>query len=45
MLGFIKEDDIMKLLDDKQMLDFYHFDKTNFRVKTEKIEKYLQRND
>ena len=45
MLGFIKEDDIIKLLNDKQMLDFYHFDKTNFRVKAKKIEKYLQRND
>ena len=30
MLGFIVEDDIMKLLDEKQMIDFYHFDKTNF---------------
>jgi len=35
----------MKLLDEKQILDFYHFDKTSFRVKADKIDKYLTRND
>ena len=45
ILGFISEDDIMKLLDEKQILDFYHFDKTNFKVKADKVEKYLQSND
>tara|TARA_R110002167_G_scaffold144558_1_gene335059 strand:+ start:933 stop:1145 length:213 start_codon:yes stop_codon:yes gene_type:complete len=45
MLGFIVEDDIMKLLDEKQILDFYHFDKTLFRVSVDKIEKYLSKND
>tara|TARA_R110001592_G_scaffold169790_1_gene406488 strand:- start:979 stop:1191 length:213 start_codon:yes stop_codon:yes gene_type:complete len=45
MLGFIVEDDIMKLLDEKQILDFYHFDKTLFRVRVDKIEKYLSKND
>jgi len=45
MLGYIVEDDIMKLLDEKQILDFYHFDKTSFRVKSDKIEQYLNRND
>mgnify|MGYP003642064712 CR=1 FL=1 len=45
VLGYIVEDDIMKLLDEKQILDFYHFDKTSFRVKADKIEQYLTRND
>ena len=45
MLGFIVEDDIMKLLDEKQMIDFYHFDKTIFKVSVEKIEKHIHRND
>ncbi len=45
MLGYIIEDDIIKLLDEKQILDFYHFDKTSFRVKSDKIEQYLNRND
>tara|TARA_R110000782_G_scaffold140798_1_gene233432 strand:+ start:427 stop:561 length:135 start_codon:yes stop_codon:yes gene_type:complete len=44
-LGFIAEDDIMKLLDKKQMLDFYHFDKTNFKVSAEKVKRYLNKND
>ena len=45
MLGFIVEDDIMKLLDENQIVDFYHFDKTSFNVSVEKIEKYINRND
>ena len=45
MLGFILEDDIMKLLDEKQLLDFYHFDKTNFKVLSSKVDKYLHSND
>ena len=45
MLGFIVEDDIMKLLDEKQMIDFYHFDKTNFKVLASKVDKYLNSND
>jgi len=45
MLGFIIEDDIMKLLDEKQMIDFYHFDKTNFKVLASKVDKYLNTND
>tara|TARA_R110000824_G_scaffold24481_1_gene86168 strand:- start:789 stop:1001 length:213 start_codon:yes stop_codon:yes gene_type:complete len=45
MLGFIAEDDIMKLLDEKQILDFYHFNKTIFKVRADKVEKYLNRND
>tara|TARA_R110000787_G_scaffold23498_1_gene67139 strand:- start:599 stop:811 length:213 start_codon:yes stop_codon:yes gene_type:complete len=45
MLGFIAEDDIMKLLDEKQILDFYHSNKTIFKVRADKVEKYLNRND
>ena len=45
ILGFIVEDDIIKLLDDKQMIDFYHFDKTNFKVRSDKVDKYLHSND
>jgi len=45
MLGFIVEDDIMKLLDEKQMIDFYHFDKTNFKVLSSKVDEYLHSND
>ena len=45
VLGFIAEDGIMKLLDEKQMIDFYHFDKTNFKVLVSKVDKYLHSND
>ena len=45
ILGFIIEDDIMKLLDENQMIDFYHFDKTNFKVLASKVDKYLHSND
>ena len=45
MLGFILEDDIMKLLDEKQIVDFYHFDKTSFKVLASKVDKYLHSND
>lgn len=45
VLDFATEDDIMSLLDEKQLLDFYHFDKTSFKVSVEKIEKHMRRND
>ena len=45
MLGFIVEDDIVKLLDENQIIDFYHFDKTNFKVLASKVDKYLNSND
>tara|TARA_R110000737_G_C14468545_1_gene466326 strand:+ start:29 stop:283 length:255 start_codon:yes stop_codon:yes gene_type:complete len=45
MLGFIVEDDIMKLLDENQIVDFYHLDKTKFKVRADKIDKYLSQND
>jgi len=35
----------MSLLDEKQILDFYHFDKTSFKVSTNKINKHIHRND
>ena len=45
LLGEIVEDDILKLLNEIQLIDFYHFDKTKFKVEKSKIEKYLKRND
>ncbi len=45
VLDFATEDEIMSLLDEKQLLDFYHFDKTIFKVSNAKIEKYINRND
>ena len=45
LLGEIVEDDIMKMLDKQQLIDFYHFDKTKFKVEKSKIEKYLKRDD
>jgi hypothetical protein len=45
ILGFILEDDIMKLLDKKQLVDFYHFDKTIFKVEKSKIHKYITKDD
>jgi len=45
MLGFIVEDDITKLLDEIQLIDFYHFDKTSFKVLASKVDKYLHSND
>ena len=45
VLDFATEDEIMSLLDEKQLLDFYHFDKTSFKVSVGKIEKHMHRND
>jgi len=45
VLDFATEDDIMILLDEKQLLDFYHFNKTEFKISTDKIEKHIHRND
>ena len=45
VLDFATEDEIMSLLDEKQLLDFYHFDKTNFKVLSSKVDKYLNSND
>lgn len=45
VLDFVTEDEITNLLDKKQLIDFYHFDKTIFKVSVEKIEKHIHRND
>ena len=45
VLDFATEDDIISILDEKQILDFYHFDKTSFKVSTNKINKHIHRND
>ena len=45
IIGFIIEDDITKLLDETQMIDFYHFDKVKFKVLASKVDKYLHSND
>ena len=45
VLDFVTEDEITNLLDKKQLIDFYHFDKTIFKVSFEKIEKHIHRND
>lgn len=42
MLGTIEEDDIMSLLNEKQVIDFYHFEKTKFKVKRSVIKKHLK---
>lgn len=41
LLGEIQEDDIMKLLDKNQIIDFYYVGKIKFKVPKHKIEKYL----
>ena len=45
ILGYIIEDDIMSLLDDGQIIDFYHFDKKTHKVSNDKIAKYINKND
>ena len=45
LLGQIIEDDMMKMLDKQQLIDFYHIGKTKFKVEKSKIEKYLKRDD
>ena len=45
LLGEIVEDNILKLLDEIQLIDFYHFDKTKFKVEKSKVEKYIKRDD
>tara|TARA_R110002012_G_scaffold434_5_gene1749 strand:+ start:345 stop:551 length:207 start_codon:yes stop_codon:yes gene_type:complete len=41
LLGEIVEDDIMKMLDKQQLIDFYHVGKTKFKIEKCKIEKYI----
>ena len=45
ILGEVVEDDIMKLLDKSQLIDFYHMGKTKFKVEKSKIRKHLKKND
>ena len=45
LLGEIAEDDILKRLDEIQLIDFYHLDKTKFKVEKSKVEKYINRDD
>ena len=45
LLGEIAEDDILKLLDEIQLIDFYHIGKTKFKVEKSKVEKYIKRDD
>ena len=45
ILGEVFEDGILKLLDEIQLIDFYHLDKTKFKVEKSKVEKYINRDD
>ncbi len=42
LLGEIVEDDIMKLLDKNQLVDFYYSGKKKFKIDKSKVEKYLK---
>ena len=41
LVGEIVEDDIMKLLDDEQMLAFYHHNKNKFKVQRTSIDVFV----
>ncbi len=41
LLGEIKEDDILNLLDEKQVLAFYHHNKNKFKVPESSIESFV----
>ena len=45
LLGEIVEDDMLKLLDKIQLIDFYHIGKTKFKVEKSKVEKYIKTDD
>jgi len=45
LLGEVVEDDMLKVLDKQQLIDFYHIGKTKFKVEKSKIEKYIKRDD
>ena len=42
LLGEVVEDDIMKLLNKDQLVDFYHAGKTKFKLKKYNVEKCLK---
>ena len=43
LIGEIAEDNIMKLLNKEQVIDFYHRDKYKFNVDVELIKSYVER--
>lgn len=45
ILGEVVEDNIVQLLNKKQLIDFYHAGKNNFKVQKWKIETYLSKDD
>ena len=45
LMDEIVEDDMMKMLDKQQLIDFYHIDKTKFKVEKSKIEKHIKKDD
>ena len=45
LLGEIVEDNIIQLLNKNQLVDFYHGNKTKFRIEKWKVETYLKRDD
>jgi hypothetical protein len=45
ILGEVVEDNIVQLLNKKQLIDFYHAGKNNFKVQKWKIEAYLSKDD
>jgi len=45
ILGEIVEDNIIQLLNKNQLVDFYHGNKTKFRIEKWKVETYLKRDD
>ena len=43
LLGEIAEDDIMKLLNKEQVIDFYYRDKQSFSVDAELVKSYVEK--
>lgn len=43
LLGEVVEDDMMKLLTKEQVIDFYHNNKTKFKVPVQNIEEYVKK--
>jgi len=41
ILGEIVEDDMMKMLDEIQLIDFYHVGVIRFKIEKWKVEKYI----
>ena len=45
LLGEVKEDSIVKLLNKDQLVDFYYSGSTKFKIERWKIDNYLSEND